>query len=204
MSFQLRRNEALGEGLRRICRKQIEQALAIAHGEEPKSDTPVHHTRKHLKKARAMLRIVQKEIGRGLFQQQDHWLRDVGRLISEIRDAEVRLQTVRQLQGLKHRRGDVTFGELERMLMLELENFVAAFAGWQAQAVPLLEQAAAAVDCWPIEQFSGKQLRCAIQKTYKCGRNRMAHARKNPSTEIFHKLRSEASSSGINCAFCVR
>ena len=91
--------------MRRICRKQIECALAIAKGEKETDDTPVHETRKHLKKARAALRLVRKEIGRGLFRQQDHCLRDVGRLISEIRDAEVRLQTVRQLQGIKQRRG---------------------------------------------------------------------------------------------------
>src|SRR5689334_3859184 len=105
MSYQLRKDEKLGDGLRRICRKQIESAIAVAKGEEKISDTPVHETRKHLKKARAALRLVRKEIGAGLFREQDHCLRDVGRLISDIRDAEVRLQTVRELQGITQRRG---------------------------------------------------------------------------------------------------
>src|SRR2546423_6981440 len=136
MSYELKRGQTLGDNLRRICRKQIESAIAITAGEKEGSDTPVHEVRKHLKKARAALRLVRKEIGRGLFQEQDRCLRDVGRLISEIRDAEVRLQTVRQLQGITQRRGRATYATLEGMLMLELENFMAACAGSLTQAVP--------------------------------------------------------------------
>src|SRR6201997_2348524 len=125
MSYQLRQSQTLGDNLRRICRKQIEGAIAIAKGEKESRDTPVHETRKHLKKTRAALWLVRKEIGRGLFRQQDHCLRDVGRLISDIRDAEVRLQTVRQLQGVA-RRQRRNYQKVEEMLALELENFMAA------------------------------------------------------------------------------
>src|SRR5215831_14382279 len=153
MSYQLKHRETLGENLRRICRQQIEWAIAVAKGEKKPNDTPVHETRKHLKKTRAALRLVRKEIGRGLFKQQDHCLRDVGRLTSEIRDAEVRLQTVRQLQGITQRLGRSRFAKLESVLALELENFMAAFAEWQTQAVPMLERAHAKIDCWPLDQF---------------------------------------------------
>src|SRR6476646_3924635 len=141
MSYQLNHRETLGENLRRICRQQIEWAIAIAKGEKKPNDTPVHETRKHLKKTRAALRLVRREIGRGLFKEQDRCLRDVGRLTSEIRDAEVRLQTVRQLQGITQRRGRGAYAKLEGMLVLELENFMAAFAEWQTQAAPMLERA---------------------------------------------------------------
>src|SRR5205814_10146033 len=127
MSYQLKHGQTLGDNLRRICRKQIEGAIAITTGEKKTGDTPVHEVRKHLKKARAALRLVRKEIGAGLFREQDDCLRDVGRLTSEIRDAEVRLQTVRELQGItqcRNRRG--AFPKLETMLMMELENFMAA------------------------------------------------------------------------------
>src|SRR5881398_4112167 len=131
MSYQLKQGQTLGDNLRRICRKQIESAIAIPSGEKKTHDTPVHQMRKHLKKARAALRLVRKEIGRGLFKQQDHCLRDVGRLTSEIRDAEVRLQTVRQLEEASQRHGRNAYGKLEVMLAMDLENFMAAFAEWQ-------------------------------------------------------------------------
>jgi CHAD domain-containing protein len=191
MSFELRHAESLGENMRRICRKQIEGAIAIASGAEECEETPVHGMRKHLKKARAALRLVRKEIGRGLFRQQDHRLRDVGRLTSEIRDAEVRLQTVRELQRIKQRRDGARFQRLEEMLLMELENFMAAFAEWQTQAIPMLEEACAALDCWKLDHFNCKQLRCAAQASYKEARDALAEAKTDPSTENFHEFRSK-------------
>ena len=94
----------------------------------------MHDTRKHLKKARAALRLVRRQIGRGLFKRQDHRLRDVGRMISEIRDAEVRLET-----GPGNcRRSPVGGGNVIRMWKRsthESENFVAAFAEWESQSL---------------------------------------------------------------------
>src|SRR5712664_1775320 len=192
MSYQLKHRETLGENLRRVCRQQIEWAIAIAKGEKKPNDTPVHETRKHLKKTRAALRLVRKEIGRGLFKQQDRCLRDVGRLTSEIRDAEVRLQTVRQLQELTQRRGRGAYAKLEGMLMLELENFMAAFAEWQTQALPLLERAQANIDCWPLDQFNCRQLRCAAQRTYKGARKALASAEVTPTVGNFHRFRTRS------------
>src|SRR5437879_4677286 len=119
MSYQLKHGQNLGDNLRRVCRKQIEAAIAITTGEKKANDSPVHEVRKHLKKARAALRLVRKEIGRSLFREQDHCLRDVGRLTSGIRDAEVRLQTVRQLQGISQSRGSTNYAKIEGKLMIE-------------------------------------------------------------------------------------
>jgi len=193
MSYQLRKNERLGDGLRRICRKQIESAVAVAKGEKKAGDTPVHQTRKHLKKARAALRLVRKEIGAGLFREQDHRLRDVSRLTSEIRDAEVRLQTVREFQGITYHQGRRgMYPKLEAMLMMELENFLAAFAEWQTQAIPMLERAQAGMDCWPLDQFNCRELRCAVQRSYKSARKALARAQASPTAENFHRFRTRA------------
>jgi CHAD domain-containing protein len=192
MSYQLQRDETLGDGLRRICRKQVELALAIATGKKETEDTPVHETRKHLKKARAALRLVRKEIGRGLFKRQDHCLRDIGRLISDIRDAEVRLQTVRQLQSIARRQKRRRYEKVEEVLVLEMENFIAAFAEWQAQAVPMLERVREDIDNWPVEHFDHQQFRRSVQETYKRGRNALADAKRNPTAECFHVFRTEA------------
>jgi CHAD domain-containing protein len=196
MSYQLRHGQNLGDNLRRICRKQIEAALAITTGERKTGDTPTHEVRKHLKKARAAVRLVRKEIGRGLFRKQDHGLRDVGKLTSEIRDAEVRLHTVQELQGIKQRRGRgrarAGYPKLEGMLMLELENFMAAFAEWQAQAKPILERALANIDCWPLDHFSCKQLRRAVQRSYKDARRALKCAQQTRKPEDFHHFRTKA------------
>jgi CHAD domain-containing protein len=192
MSYELRDDEALADGIQRICHAEIAKAIGIVSGTLQTDDTPVHQTRKHLKRARAALRLVRKEIGRSLFRQQDHWLRDAARLISDVRDAEVRLETVRELQSIRPRRGRVPYQQLEQMLTLELENFLAAFAEWQSQALPLLQQACAAVEHWPLHHFDSRQLRRSVQVSYKRARSCLADARRNPSPECFHSFRSEA------------
>jgi CHAD domain-containing protein len=192
MSYELRHGEAFGDNLRRICCEQIECAIAFAKGEVQTDDTPVHEIRKHLKKARATLRLVCNEIGHGLFREQDYALRDVGRLTSELRDAEVRLQTVRQLKEVTPGDRRSPYGKLEAMLALELESFMAAYAGWQAQALPILEQAGSAVDHWTLGQFNCEQLRQAVQASYKQARNALAKAMANPTAENFHTFRTKA------------
>ena len=192
MSYQLRQSQTLGDNLRRICRKQIEGAIAIAKGEKESRDTPVHETRKQLKKTRAALRLVRKEIGRGLFREQDHCLRDVARLISDVRDAEVRLQTVRQFDRTSRRRGQEGYGNLEQMLQSELENFIAASAEWKTQAVAMLEHAHASIGHWALGHFNSTQLCRAVQARYRRARRALARTTANPTVENFHVFRTEA------------
>src|SRR2546423_2484830 len=192
MSYQLRRNQTLGANLRRICQKQVEGALEIVRGEREANDTPVHETRKHLKKARAALQVVSDEIGRPGFKKQDHCFRDVARLISDVRDAEVRLQTVRQLQEITRRTSHQTFRKTEELLLAELEHFMAAFAGWQKQAAPKLEKLQEEIEAWPVENLDCKNIRCAVQRAYKAARHALACAKSKPTPENFHEFRSEA------------
>jgi CHAD domain-containing protein len=191
MSYELRRDQKLGANLRRICRSQVANALQIARGELEPDDTPVHQTRKHLKKARAVLRMVADEIGHGLFKEQDRCFRDIGRLISDVRDAEVRLQTVRQLQEITRRQSNQTFHKTEELLLAELEHFLAAFAGWQKQAATQLEKLCRETEKWPIDDLNCKCIRAAVQRGYKSGRDAFAHAQTKPTPENFHEFRSE-------------
>ena len=190
MSYQLRRSQTLGDNLRRICRKQIEGAIAVAKGEKESRDTPVHETRKHLKKTRAALRLVRKEIGRGLFREQDHCLRDVARLISDVRDAEVRLQTVQQFDRISRRRQD-GYANLEQMLQSELENFTAASAERKTQAVPMLQYTRANIDHWALSHFNSTQLCRVVQARYRRARKALGRATADPTAENFHAFRTE-------------
>jgi CHAD domain-containing protein len=192
MSYQLRRSQSLGANLRRICQEQVEGALEIICGDREARDTPVHQTRRHLKKARAALQIVSDEIGRSRFKKQDHWFRDIARLISDVRDAEVRLQTVRQLQEITRRTSQKTFRKTEELLLAELEHFMAAFAGWQKQAAPQLEKLREEIKTWPIDNLDCNEIRCAVQRSYKSARDALDCAKTKPTPQNFHEFRSEA------------
>ncbi len=192
MSYQIQNDESLGHSLTRVFTQQIDAAIAVAKGEKESDDTPVHQIRKHLKKARAVLRLVRKEIGRGLFREQDRALREVGRLVSDVRDAEVRLETVRELQGLGRKRRRTDYRSFEMALTLELENFLIAFADWQNQVLPMLEGARAATERWTLHHFGARQLHRSVQLTYKCARKALAQANADPKPKNYHRFRKEA------------
>jgi CHAD domain-containing protein len=191
MSYKLIPDQSLGRNLHRIFRKQIDGALAVANGQTDPNDTAVHAMRKHLKKARAVLQLARDEIGRDSFRQQDKRLRNVGRLMTEIRDAEVRWQTVRQIEHCIHRRHDRAFRKIEMMLRFELESFLVGFQGWEKQAVLLLQKARDATKKWQIRKYKGKQLRRALRRSYKRGRKALTAVKVNPSSAKFHELRKQ-------------
>ncbi|MDQ2867620.1 MAG: CHAD domain-containing protein [Verrucomicrobiota bacterium] len=190
MSNALSINETSGDALFRLIRKQAQRALEVAIGERDTNDSPVHATRKHLKKARSALWLLQAELGKARHKRLDHILRDVGRLVSDVRDAEVRLDTVRELERIAHSSGG--FRKLEELFVLELENFVSAFAGWHKEARPLLENFLAAFDEKHGVDFDDAKLECALQTSYKCARKAFVAAAETPTAECFHEFRSMA------------
>lgn len=190
MKYELRPDQSLGENLRRIFRQQINGALALAQGEKEPGDTLVHDVRKHLKKARSVLQLVRKEIGNGGFRGQDRRLRDVGRLMTESRDAEVRLQTMRQLEEVTHHHYR-SYQKIEKLLAAELENFLAAFGGWEKKAIPLLERADQLGKKWPRLDYREQELRRAVRRTYKSGRRALAKVQKELSSANIHELRKQ-------------
>ena len=191
MSYELRADETLGDGLRRVICRQMEDAISASKAKQNGKDSPVHETRKHLKKARAALRLVRGEIDRQVWKKEDRCLAKVGRLISEVRDAEVRLQTVRQLREFA-RGKKRSFEETEELLAFELDSFLAAFSEWPQEAEERLCQTLERIQQWPLEKLDCERLRENVQKTYKRGRQVLGTAVKKTSTKNLHAFRKRA------------
>ena len=188
MSYELRQDETVGDGIRRIVCHQIEAAIRASGAEQNGKGSPVHETRKHLKKARSALRFAAGEIEPGLWKREDRYLRKVAQLISEVRDAEVRLQTVRQLREFA-RGKKRSFQETEELLAFELDSFLAAFSEWPEEAKQRLTQTLERIRAWELDDLRCKQLRRCVQKTYKRGRNALKAAIEKTSTKNLHTFR---------------
>jgi CHAD domain-containing protein len=191
MSYELHADETLGDGVQRIVCHQIEAAISASKAKQNGKDSPVHETRKHLKKVRAALRLVRGEIDRQVWKMEDRCLAKVGQLISEVRDAEVRLQTVRQLREFA-RGKKRSFEETEELLAFELDSFLAAFSEWPQEAEERLCETLERIRKWPLEKLDCKRLRENVQKTYKRGRQVLKRSIKETSTENLHAFRKRA------------
>jgi CHAD domain-containing protein len=188
MSYELRQDETVGDGIRRIVCHQIEGAIRASSGEQNGKGSPVHETRKHLKKTRSALRLAAGEMDPDVWKREDRYLRKVGQLISEVRDAEVRLQTVRQLREFA-RGKKRSFRETEELLAFELDSFLAAFSEWPEEAKQRLTQTLDRIRAWPLDDLRCKQLRKCVQQTYKRGRKALQAAIEKTSTRNLHTFR---------------
>jgi CHAD domain-containing protein len=182
--------EPLPDGLKRVFREQIESALELCRHPAKQRGVTVHEVRKHLKKLRAAMRLAIPEVGKNRHTREDRCVRRIGRLVSDLRDAQVRLQTLIQLRDDTAKRPeDSPFPRIEELLSLERESFSAAFAGWQKQAIPQLERVEARLLKWPLEGLTWKQICGAVGKIYKRGQRGLAKTIDDPEPENFHAWR---------------
>lgn len=191
MSYEFKPDETLGDGLRRIISRQIENAVCASKAKQNGKDSPIHETRKHLKKARAALRLVRGEVERDVWKKEDRCLGKVAQLISQVRDAEVRLQTVRQLREFARGRTK-GFQHTEEFLAFELDNFLAAFSEWPGEAEERLCRTLDRIRRWPWSAVQWRRLRRNVQRTYKNGRDILSDVTKKPTTRKLHSFRKRA------------
>src|SRR6266581_510408 len=190
MGFRLKLREPLPDGLKRVFREQVESALKLCRHPAKERGVTVHEVRKHLKKLRAALRLTVSEVGKSRHAREDRYVREIGRLVSDLRDAQVRLQTLIQLRDETAKgSGENHFPRIEELLSLERESFSAAFAGWQKQAIPKLERIGERLSKWPLAGITWKQVCGTVGKTYKLGQRGLAKTIKKPVPENFHAWR---------------
>jgi len=190
MGFRLKLREPLPDGLKRVFREQVESALELCRHPAKQRGVTVHEVRKHLKKLRAAMRLAIPAVGKNRHTREDHCVRKIGRLVSDLRDAQVRLQTLIQLRDETSKGPeDSPFPRIEELLSLERESFSAAFAGWQKQAVPQLERVEARLLKWPLGDLPWKQVCGAVAKIYKRGQRGLAKTIDDPEPENFHAWR---------------
>ena len=154
-------------------------------------DEAVHDARKSLKKVRAVLRLMFKEMG-PVASAENALFRDLARKLSALRDAAVLLETLDSLEkelpesvdprllatareSLAEDRAQVTGGLPEAQLTTAV-----AFA---------LERACERVRTWPLRATGFAALKPGLRRTFHRGRESLACVRENPSPELFHEWR---------------
>src|SRR5262245_27495457 len=122
MSFELRSEEPLRKGVRRIVRKQLENALDQLTGvtRGPRDDA-VHEARKCFKKVRAVLRLVRPAIGEKTYRAENTCFRDAARPLTEVRDAKILIETLDGLVEHFHEHiAGRSFGDVRNALQANL------------------------------------------------------------------------------------
>jgi len=190
MAFCLKLREPLPEGLKRVFCEQIDAALHLCQHPAKQRGVTVHEVRKHLKKLRAAMRLAIGAVGKNCHAKEDRCVRKIGRLTSDLRDAQVRLQTFIKLRDKAAKNsGKQCFPHTEELLLLERESFSAAFADWQKDAIPQLENVKTRLMAWPLDDLNWKQICGAVCKIYRRGQRALDKTIDGPEPETFHAWR---------------
>lgn len=192
MAFRLKKGESVAEGARRIVHEEIESASgALRHSSGKKRDESIHEARKSIKKIRGLMRLVQPELGR-VYRTENGRLRDVGRKLSEIRDAKAIIEV---FDGLVQKHD----GTLQKSALAAIRRGLETSKRETEQAAGIgdaVKRARAAlgtidkrVEHWPIDNDGFGAVAGGLEERYRRGRRAMAVARKDGSAENYHEWR---------------
>lgn len=194
-SYELKRGESAAEGVRRVAAGRAGKAIARLRGADADElPAAVHGARKDLKKIRAVLRLVRADLGGKAYRAENRRYRDAGRLLSDSRDAEVKLET---LEALRERFPDSFPGSLAPAWKAALEADRGRIgrtgrdgeADQRERAVEAIEAAAAGIPDWPLEHDSWALLEPGLTRSYSRGRAALKRTRADGGADNVHELR---------------
>jgi CHAD domain-containing protein len=193
-AFRLYVEEPVPDGIRRIARSQIDEALERLEGESGEDlGTSVHEARKGLKRLRATVRLVRTELGPEAYRRENTTFRDVGRRLAGTRDAQVLVETLDALCACyADEVPAVAAGRLRLILAAEHETAqqrLADDAPAVGEAVEELRAARARVATWAFGHTGFDALAPGLRRTYRRGRRAGRTARADPTTEHLHDWR---------------
>jgi CHAD domain-containing protein len=189
MSYCLQTDEPVASGIRRIAREQLAGALCqISQVTDGKEAAAVHTTRKHIKKIRALLRLIRQEIGQEIFQEEDQRARGVARAFSGSRDARVQLQLLEKLRRQTYL-DSAGFSKTSSALEKEMAAHTDRFGPRRREARTTLQETCDRLEGWPLDELGMDDLCCALQRSYRRGRKGLRRAGAESTAENFHSLR---------------
>jgi len=194
MGLRLKRNESAGNGIRRVARELVDEALDLSEKKTEDAKTP-HELRKAFKKIRSVLRLVRDEIGQEVYRRDNVLVRDLGRRLSAVRDAAVREGALEKLQ--EESRKDVPAADLSAIRSrlqsrrraerrrLRAEKVLPAVAAG-------LHELRRSIRTWPLDQSGFPCVEKGLRRAYRRGKKGSAEAYQSKTDEAFHEWRKRA------------
>jgi CYTH domain-containing protein/CHAD domain-containing protein len=196
-AYGLEAGEAAPDGIRRIAAGRAAEALGKLGAIEAEGAAAIHGARKDLKKLRAVLRLVRAELPKKLYREQNRRYRDAGRLLSDTRDAEVKVETLDDLEERFGREFPEAVAEhwrrdLERERYAAVTDTGGELAARVERARAAIEEGRAEILRWPLERDSFALLEAGVLSAYAEGREALVLVREEPSADHVHEWRKRA------------
>ncbi len=210
LHMRLEPAEPLDAGLRRMALEQLE--VAAAGFSIPATDdvlgNRIHLARKATKRIRALLRLVRDDVGKDVYRNENAVLRDQARRLSDLRIANVLIDTLDLLASSDGTVPVDAVADLRRELLARRATLIAEFRSdgdGLAAARTALACTRARIASWPgfhdrapatgtpdPHQVAGAvALIPGFMRVYRQGRRAMKRAQTSPSATAFHEWRKQ-------------
>ena len=218
MRFELQPSERPEDGLRRLAKALIDDAIAQVEDPDAESEDAVHEARKDMKKLRGLLRLV-RPAAPDLYKAENRYFRDAAAHLAVVRDADAALETfdsvLERARMTMSVEGAAPVGAeadasslLDDTEPIELASVRARLVDYRDEAhagagdvqqrldefrARMLE-ARKRIPEWRLRETDASEndfrlLGPGLKKTYKRGRKAMGRAYDEPSVEAFHDWR---------------
>jgi CHAD domain-containing protein len=202
MSYRLSLADAPAVSVRACAREQLNSALRELESPGDDPAQAIHQARKHLKKSRALLRLVRPALGSEVYRAENGALRETAAQLSATRDADVLVAIV---DGLAERAvGRLPASDFEALRAALAAEAISARApagdgagagagdGAGAAAAAVAQELRAAherVEGWPLDDADWATVVAGISRAYARGREGRALAESDPTVEHLHDWR---------------
>ncbi len=187
-------DEPVKKGVPRNALQQVTKAIDALNGWG--GGTPeerVHDARKRLKRVRALVRLARGGLGRKCARRQDARLRDAGRPLSEMRDADVLVDTLDDLIARLGDQGRPEAITLAREALSrrkrELGRRLLDEQGVLAKVAHALGEVRRDVRHWDVAGDDWEALEAGLKRISRRGRRAFHEASSSPTDENLHEWR---------------
>lgn len=194
MSYSIKISEPLPKAVHRIISSQVAMAKDALQ-KTTALDEGIHKARKHFKKIRALLRLVRDELGEKVYQQQNSYYRDLGRELSQWRDASAVLESLSLLKNQFEKQLKAqTFQQLENYLINERAGIRKEKNREEKRIEKVLQDLTEAKSMTAALKISGDypKLLKSHKRVYKRGYKAFTKSFDSPDMEAIHEWRKRA------------
>ena len=202
MSFRLSSPETIPSDLRRLVEDELDTALT-AYTCTDQLGLRVHEARRALKRARAVLRLIQSQLGEVAYRRENSVCRKAGRALAAARDSDVMITTARAVAGARgsggllhdRRAAPSTAYGVARRLAARSEPRLSALAradDTRREQVEALQAMAGRIGRWPLRDIGFDSFSVGLRRSYGQGRQYQRRAARAGSVRLFHEWRKRA------------
>jgi CHAD domain-containing protein len=192
MAYRLKPGRPIDQEVRRIVDTQLARAVdQLRHTGDPRSDAAVHEARRHIKKVRAVLRLVQPTLG-DEYAAANRRLQAANRMLAPIADGEAVVDTIARLKGEYGPRLPArTLKSIRAALMARAAKIdrKATLDRVLPRVGAVLRVQRGKVRLWRLDAHGFRTVAGGLEKTVRRARKAMRRAAQDPTADHFHAWR---------------